>query len=182
MFSRLLILLALTCGILVSADEATNQERCVESIFEAYSRLSFNGSHSQPWLVNSCKNALRTRSIYAAAKVYCSPSEIQAGIAHINEPCQGDLARTPYSEIEPELTDEYIRGLRVVEYKEVSKAVELDSPVLISRAYFEAAFRTNVSTVIFRWECCDLTVFRLLGLLLLVCTAYMGMYNLWQSD
>ncbi|KAJ9366216.1 hypothetical protein DTO282E5_9105 [Paecilomyces variotii] len=145
MFSRLLILLALTCGILVSADEATNQERCVESIFEAYSRLSFNGSHSQPWLVNSCKNALRTRSIYAAAKVYCSPSEIQAGIAHINEPCQGDLARTPYSEIEPELTDEYIRGLRVVEYQEVSKAVELDSPVLISRAYFEAAFRTNAA-------------------------------------
>lgn len=145
MLPRLLILLALTCGILASSDETTDQELCVQSIFEAYSRLSFNGSHSQPYLVNSCKNPLRTRSIYAAAKVYCSPSEIEAGLAHINEDCQGDLARTPYSEIEPELTDEYIRGLRVVEYREVPKAEELDSPVLISRAYFEAAVRTNVS-------------------------------------
>lgn len=68
----------------------------------------------------------------------------EAGLKHIDEPCRGELARTPYAEIEPQLTDEFISRLRVVESLEVPKAVELNASVLISKAYFGASFRTNV--------------------------------------
>lgn len=148
----ILLLLALIYGTLfVSADEVSDEERCVEAIFEAYLHLSFTGSHSQSFLTDSCTNILRTWSMYAAVKVYCPPREINPGLKHIDEPCQGELARTPYAEIEPELTDESIGRLRVVEYLEVPKALELNTSVLISRAYFEASVRTNV--------CCTLLLY-----------------------
>lgn len=138
--------LVLTVGVsFTRADEVSDEERCVEAIFEAYTHLSFTGSHSQPFLVDSCLNPLRTWSIYASVKVFCASSEIQPGLRHINKPCQGELSRTPYADIAPALTEDYIRSLRVVDYAEVPKAVELDTPVLISRAYYEASFRTNVS-------------------------------------
>ncbi|KKA22462.1 Ferric-chelate reductase [Rasamsonia emersonii CBS 393.64] len=143
---RLLALfpLVLTLGVsFTRADEVSDEERCVEAIFEAYTHLSFTGSHSQPFLVDSCLNPLRTWSIYASVKVFCAPSEIHPGLRHINKPCQGELSRTPYADIAPALTEDYIRSLRVVDYAEVPKAVELDTPVLISRAYYEASFRTN---------------------------------------
>jgi hypothetical protein len=145
--SVLIFSLALTFGVpFTTADEVSNEERCVEAIFEAYTHLSFTGSHSQPFLVNSCLNPLRTWSIYASVKVRCGPLEIDPGLRHINESCRkGGLSRTPYADIAPSLTEEYIRSLRVVDYEEVPKAVELDAPVLISRAYYDAAFRTNVS-------------------------------------
>lgn len=145
MLFRRLIFLTLICGTLfASADEVLDEERCVEAIFEAYSHLSFTGSHCQSFLADSCTNTLRTWSIYAAVKVYCSPQEVAPGLKHIDEPCRGELARTPYAEIEPQLTDEFISGLRVVESLEVPKAVELNASVLISKAYFGASFRTNV--------------------------------------
>ncbi|KAL1966474.1 hypothetical protein VTN77DRAFT_4396 [Rasamsonia byssochlamydoides] len=141
-----LLSVVLTLGVsFTRADEVSDEERCVEAIFEAYTHLSFTGSHSQPFLVDSCLNPLRTWSIYASVKVFCVPDEIQPGLRHINEPCQGEMSRTPYADIAPALTEDYIRSLRVVDYAEVPKDVELDTPVLISRAYYEAAFRTNAA-------------------------------------
>jgi hypothetical protein len=124
--------------------ESPQSERCIVSISEALSYLRFRGTHNTSFLVDACTNRLRTYSEYAAAKVYCTETEIRHGLLLLDRDCsKAGLERQPYESVAPILTDGYIRSLRVLEFREVSKGVELTEPILISRNYFWRAYRTN---------------------------------------
>lgn len=129
-----------------SALDLVKSARCIVTISEALVYLSFAGSRNSSFLDKICTNELRTFSLYAAAKVYCNPTEIDDGLLFLDNECENKgLARIPYSTIEPVLTDEYIANLRVVEFREVDKGVEQTDPILISGDFFWRAYRTNVS-------------------------------------
>ncbi|PGH11306.1 hypothetical protein AJ80_07206 [Polytolypa hystricis UAMH7299] len=98
-----------------------------------------------PFLIDTCTNTLRTYSLYAGVKTYCTPTQIQDGLDFLNQDCErGGLERTPaYESVEGELTEEYIAGLRVVEVGEVSRGVRLEVVVLVSRGYWYRTGRTN---------------------------------------
>jgi hypothetical protein len=123
------------------AREVKESEICVEAISEALATLSFYGN------LSICTNRLRTYSIYATIKLYCTEREIEPGLEYINKNCQGALSRLPYEDVEPELTNAFLRSLRVVDFQEVPSTEVLDTAVLISGSYFKAAYRTIVSGV-----------------------------------
>lgn len=137
-------------SILTTQSLALNLEksqRCVVAISEALTHLSFAGSHNSSFIINVCMNELRTFSLYAAASVYCDSIDIENGLHLLDEECEKEgLSRIPYSSVEPLLSDEYIAGLRLLEFREVNKGVKLTDPVLISKDYFWRAYRTNVRT------------------------------------
>ncbi|KAK2798400.1 hypothetical protein FQN50_008840 [Emmonsiellopsis sp. PD_5] len=144
MHTQTLLPLLLIPGLSSASSPNLESARCVLSIVEAVSRLSFTGSLSTPYLVDSCTNKLRTYSIYASAKLYCTPSEIEDGLLILDRDCEKEgLERIPYGIIEPSLTEKYLRGLRVVEYKELSRGVELDEVVVVSRDWWWRVLRTN---------------------------------------
>lgn len=135
-------LLAFLYGILpASAKDVEDSQVCAESIGSAISLLSFSSNHSTP---DACTNRLRTFSIYAAVKLYCLEPEIKPGLERINKNCEN---RSSYAEIEPDLTDSYLRGLRVVDFQEVPVDEELEAVVLISRTYFDTYYRTIVRDI-----------------------------------
>lgn len=139
------VLLFVSAGLTAAAD-ISESARCIISIAEALSRLRFIGPSNSTFIIDACTNKLRTYSLYAAAKLYCSLSEIEDGSRVLDGECEKEgLERTPYNDIEPELSEEFIAGLRVVEFGEVNKEIRLSEPVLISHDYFWRAFRTNVS-------------------------------------
>ncbi|EER42876.1 FRE family ferric-chelate reductase [Histoplasma capsulatum var. duboisii H88] len=136
-----LLILLVPSFSLASDIEST---RCILSIAEAVSRLSFTGSLSTPQKSDACTNKLRTYSIYAAATLYCSSTEIEDGLEALDDDCRKDgLQRIPYDTVQPELTERYLSSLRVVEYGEVSRGVELDEVVVVSRDWYWRVVRTN---------------------------------------
>ncbi|OJD09706.1 hypothetical protein AJ78_08970 [Emergomyces pasteurianus Ep9510] len=138
-----LLVLQVSSFSLASDTEST---RCILSITEALSRLSFTGSLSTPRKIDTCTNKLRTYSIYAAGTLYCSSTEIRDGLQILDDECEEDgLQRIPYDAVRPELTERYLSGLRVVEYGEVSGGVELDEVVVVSQDWYRRVLRTNVS-------------------------------------
>lgn len=134
---------------LVAAVDVSESARCMVSIAEALSRLRFTGPPNSTYLTDVCTNKVYTYSLYAAGKCYCSMSEILDGLHVLDRDCEkGGLKRIPYGDIEPDLSDEFIANLRVVEFGEVNKGTPLLEPVLISHDYFGRAFRTNVSRLL----------------------------------
>ncbi|PGH33087.1 hypothetical protein GX50_04069 [[Emmonsia] crescens] len=126
--------------------------RCILSISEAISLLPFTGSLSTPREIDACTNKLRTYSIYAAATLYCSSTEIRDGLQILDDDCEKDgLQRIPYDAVQPELTERYLRGLRVVEYGEISRGVELDEVVLVSRDWYWRVLKTNRAWAFEMW-------------------------------
>ena len=86
-------------------------------------------------------------SMYAAAKLYCTPEEIQAGYDYYNPTCleYGGVEFTPYAKVEPNLTNDYIASLPVASYDDYKNVTIFNTPVLISRSYWEIARDTTVS-------------------------------------
>ncbi|KAH0842692.1 hypothetical protein FOPE_07590 [Fonsecaea pedrosoi] len=104
--------------------------------------LTFNLTNPTDYYGNLCTNKVYTISMYAAAKLYCSIREIQAGYDYFNQECQeyGEgLTLVPYSDIEPLLTDEYMKSLTVADYNDYEKGTVFNEPVLITRSYWKTA-------------------------------------------
>ncbi|KAI1953886.1 hypothetical protein LOZ57_000228 [Ophidiomyces ophidiicola] len=149
---RLLPILITLPGVVVAGLGIPESARCIISIGEALSRLRFlNPSHSS-YTAYVCTNRLYVYSMYAASKTYCTASEIYDGLRVIDRDCEQEgLTRIPYEDVEPELSDEYLAGLKRVEYGEFNKGTELPEPVLISKDYFQRAFRTNRAWALETW-------------------------------
>lgn len=122
---------------------------CIDGIETAVSYLTFNGSAELSYYVNMCSNDLVVISLWAAAKVYCTPQEILAGYDEYNPICQeyGSVALTPYAEVEPKLTDDYLKSLPVAEFSDVQDFTLFDTPVMISSDLYKAARDTSVSSL-----------------------------------
>lgn len=95
--------------------------------------------------------------MWAAAKVYCTEKEISAGEEWARGSCTGvgfDL-RVSYAALLPNLTDEAIAALPVVDFADTLDITHVwNTSVLISEALYDTGKRTVVSACIHSFSCC----------------------------
>ncbi|OAP60926.1 hypothetical protein AYL99_05928 [Fonsecaea erecta] len=85
-------------------------------------------------------------SMWAAAKVYCTPREIEAGEKQFSGYCEeyGNVQLIPYAEVLPNLTNEYIKSLPVAQYSDIEDLTVFNTSVMISRSLYKAGRDTYV--------------------------------------
>lgn len=120
---------------------------CVNGIRTDISRFTFIGGTTGDDWGNVCANNLSVRSMWAAATLYCTQEQIEAGSLMLGVFCKelGGMNLVPYSEVLPHLTDDSISSLPVVEFSDINHTKIWDHPVLISKDLYDAGVRTTVS-------------------------------------
>lgn len=119
---------------------------CLMGIQTSLSSLTFSSTDPADYYGNECANKDMVWSMWAAAKVYCTPQEIEAGEKLLAGDCQtyGSVTLTPYAKVLPHLTDEYIKSLPIAQYSDINGATIFNTSVLISRPYFKDGRDTYV--------------------------------------
>lgn len=145
MFLFKLLLGALFIRI-VSSRELANNEICFSAVYRAYKPIKFAGPAGKKQWVMYCRNHLKVASIYASAKVYCQPEEILSGVGVLEENCQRRISQPllPMSDFAANLTDETIAKMKVIENGEISPEKKVNTPVLISKKFFDLSLKTVV--------------------------------------
>ncbi|RMZ91127.1 hypothetical protein DV736_g1634, partial [Chaetothyriales sp. CBS 134916] len=141
---RVLTLFFALSGISLGAvDQYTG---CLEGIATALAYLTFNSTDATDYYGNECTNTDVVRSMWAAAKIYCTPKEIEAGAKQLGGYCEeyGSVTLVPYSKVLPILTQSYISSLPVAEYSDIAKATVFNTSVLISKSFYKTAKDTYV--------------------------------------
>ena len=144
---KLLILSLAWSGLSLGAvDEYTG---CLGGIETAISYLTFNGTDPEDYYGNLCTNKIVVTSMWAAAKLYCTPKQIEAGVKQFGGYCTeyGGVTLTPYLNVLPVLTDDYIKSLPVAQYSDIGAGTVWNTSVLISRSFYKAARNTYVCTL-----------------------------------
>ncbi len=142
-----LILIGHLVPYTVSSTIAVNQE-CVSAIYSIIGNLNFEGIGYGDYYTGVCQNPLKVISIYAIAKTYCAPADLQPGIDYLNWACQnyGEVELMPIFEVAVNLTEESIRTFPILQQSDEDNTRNLTTPILISRSWFDLGFRTEVST------------------------------------
>ncbi len=120
---------------------------CLNGIRTAVSEFIFVDNLEADYWVNICNDTLGVHSVWAAAKLYCTLDEIVAGSGLLGPYCEeyGFVELTPYETVLPDLTDEYINSLQVVNFEDIDETAVWNNSVLISKVLFDASRRTTVS-------------------------------------
>ncbi|KIW31772.1 uncharacterized protein PV07_03368 [Cladophialophora immunda] len=139
---KTLSLLLFLCGLSRAVDKETG---CLDGVQTAVSYLTFNETDPD-YYVNSCTNKLVVYSMWAAAKLYCTPREIAAGEKEFSGYCEeyGNVELIPYAKVLPILTDEYIKSLPVAQFSDIEDFTVFNTSVLISKSLFKAGRDTYV--------------------------------------
>jgi hypothetical protein len=140
-FSLLLCSLFLRWAIAESPDI-----NCLDGIRTAIAGITFAGTDPEDYWGNICTNNLSVTSMWASTKVYCTDRERVAGEEMLSGYCAeyGFVTLTPYDDILPILTDQYINTSPLVEFDDVGAAVIWNHSVLLSKELFTASKRTVV--------------------------------------
>lgn len=87
-------------------------------------------------------------TLWLAAKLYCTPKEFEAGPILAAGYCSayGMVELTPYSAVENDFTDEYIKSLKEVYFEDINATKVWNESLLISKQLYEDSRKTNVST------------------------------------
>jgi hypothetical protein len=131
------------------ADSALRKDQyCLDAVYEALSELAFVGNTPDDYWNSTCTNPIRLTSMYASAMTYCTEHEITSGAKLLAAYCEeyGLVELTPISQFVKILTPEYIKTIRVVDYEEIPATENISSPILMSQSYYDASFRTTVSS------------------------------------
>jgi hypothetical protein len=143
------ILYAVAASAIVGSsfgDSLRKDQYCLDAVYEALSGLSFEGSSPDDYWGSACQSPLKVGSMYAAGMQYCTDHEIDAGISLLSHYCEqyGEMELLPISEFKYNLTAEYIKAIRVIEYNEIPTTENITTLVMISPTYFGASHRTVV--------------------------------------
>ncbi|KAL3477438.1 ferric reductase like transmembrane component-domain-containing protein [Aspergillus californicus] len=127
-------------------------ERCVTSVYTAYSYITFAGSSSRKFLATRCQNPLEVISIYASSDVYCKPVERLVGLAQLETVCkEAGLDLLTRQSLAKNLTYDAIKRMRHVDYLELPMTDPIDFPVLLSPSYYSRVFRTIDAWAYISW-------------------------------
>ncbi|KAK8248909.1 ferric reductase like transmembrane component-domain-containing protein, partial [Phyllosticta capitalensis] len=150
-------------------------EFCFYSVYQGLSPLTWsnnknnasessvhtNGQPSSSLSVHStkksetspCINTIEVTSLYASAKEYCSEKQIVGGIQFWKKMCKhSNSTLMDLTQISAKTSDSYIKGLGKVD-PERNKSSEISEPVVLSKSYFNRAYRTNTKKDIFIPDC-----------------------------
>ncbi|KFY04042.1 hypothetical protein V490_00012 [Pseudogymnoascus sp. VKM F-3557] len=138
----LLLLGALLSYGVAGDDQGPSDTLCVDGIRTAVTLFKFSDASS--YYVDICAGNLTTLSIWAAAKTYCTPLDIEAGSRSFSVDClqYAGLELASYAETEGNFTDEYMKNLKIVEYEDIAKVKLWNETIIISKPLWEASKRT----------------------------------------
>lgn len=130
------------------ASALKKDQYCFDAVYEAMGDLTFVGNTAEEYWNSTCQNPLKVTSMYASAKTYCTPHEIDAGASVLAHYCMeyGTLELAPMSQFAENLTDEFIKGMRVIDHDEIPETDNITEFVLLSPSYFGGSLRTVVSS------------------------------------
>ena len=119
---------------------------CIDGIRTSLAGIVFEGTDHDDYWVNICTNNLSVTSMWAAAKLYCTDHERADGEEMLAGYCTeyGFVTLTPYDDVLPILTDQFIKSLPIVEFEDVDLPVIWNNSVMLSEKLFEASKRTVV--------------------------------------
>ncbi|KAE8140337.1 ferric reductase like transmembrane component-domain-containing protein [Aspergillus pseudotamarii] len=95
-----------------------------------------------------CNSTIEVTSMYASAKAWCSKAELKATIPYWQSLCeQNSLTLMDLSEVEANVTDTYLASLPTIdpETNSTSTTGTIESPVLLSHAYYKRAHKSYVT-------------------------------------
>lgn len=140
-----LLLLQANHDVFVRAEDKAVQ--CVDGISTVIGEFTFASDEPEDYWVNFCTNDLGVTSMWAAAKLYCTPPDIIAGYNYLNHWCveYGLLNLTTYEQILPKLTNDFIASLPVVNFVDINETKVWNTSVLMSKDLLAAGIRTTVS-------------------------------------
>lgn len=121
---------------------------CINGIRTALAEIVFDGTDPKDYWGNICTNNLSVTSMWATAMVYCTERERIAGEDMLSEYCTeyGSVTLTPYDDVLPLLTDEFIKALPQVNFKDVDAPAIWNNSVILSEKLFTASTHTVVCT------------------------------------
>jgi len=148
MILRLLLLLCvLYCPMYVKA--LKRNQVCFDTVVEAYGYITFEGDNPDVYYNSTCQYPPKVLSIYAAGEIYCTSSEITAGIELLAQYCEEygpDIPLLPISDFQPNLTKNEIQKLPIVTLEEaLAETTPYSSPILISSSFFDDMHKTVVT-------------------------------------
>jgi len=144
---QLSYLLAISAVSLITvAEELRKIEYCFDAVYEAFGDLTFVGNTADEYWESTCQNPLKLTSIYASAKTYCTDHEIHAGTLLLAHYCMeyGEVELVPMSKFAENLTKDFIKSMRVVNYGDIPETENITVPILLSGEYYGASHRTVV--------------------------------------
>ena len=130
-----------------------------QSSSSAQSSAESEHSHSKRYLLRRghkgssgtstgpCNSTVEVTSMYASAKAWCSKAELKATIPYWQSLCeQNSLTLMDLSEVEANVTDTYLASLPTLdpEMNSTSMTGTIESPVLLSHAYYKRAHKSYV--------------------------------------
>ncbi|UKZ49270.1 hypothetical protein TrVGV298_003515 [Trichoderma virens] len=123
---------------------AVNQE-CVSAVFGIIGGLNFEGVGYGNYYLGLCTNPLKTISVYANSKTYCPPADLEPGFSYFGWACQEYGGAEPISQADlaANLTIEAIKGFPVLDQADSNPLINLTTPILITRDWFDLGFRTE---------------------------------------
>ncbi|KIW09798.1 hypothetical protein PV08_11899 [Exophiala spinifera] len=141
--SAFLLVLSGLSGLTVAWDDPSG---CVEGIRTVLAEVTFNASDPADYWTNLCATDMIVRSLWVAAKLYCTPFEIKAGGRTFGGYCEeyGSVELTPYSKVRPELTDEYINSLPLVGYSDIEAHTIWNTSIRLSEEVVMSGVHTYV--------------------------------------
>ncbi|KAJ5150583.1 FAD-binding 8 [Penicillium coprophilum] len=95
-----------------------------------------------------CNSTVEVTSMYATAKAWCSAKDFKAVVPYWQSLCaKNSMELMSLASIEPLLTDEYINSLPQIdpEQNNVTTYGTIDSPVLLTKKYYDRAYKSYVS-------------------------------------
>lgn len=145
---RLLTLLLALTGLCLG--EVDKWVACVQGISSAIGYVVFAGADPTDYYGTMCTNNLTVVTLWASAKLYCSPKEIEEGSKLLGGYCTeyGSVELTPYSQVAPILTDKFISSLPRAYYSDIAAGTIFNTSVVISRPFYKSARDTYVRTFI----------------------------------
>ncbi|PTB72244.1 hypothetical protein M440DRAFT_1472909 [Trichoderma longibrachiatum ATCC 18648] len=143
-----LLLVGLFSSHALSSSIDVDQE-CVSAVFSILGGLNFVGIGYGSYYVSNCQNPLKVASIYAVSKTYCPSSDLDPGLNYVRSLCRlyGGAELLPEAEVAANLTDEAISSFPVLDQTDDAVLTNLTMPVLISKAWFDLGFKTELTCI-----------------------------------
>lgn len=127
---------------------SSNDQICFYAIYTSFSSLTWplDAGHisRRSTSTTQCTSTVEVTSLYASSKEYCTGDQFDAGLVFWEELCQSVKATLiDLNNVSTPVTEAYVEKLPVSDPDTGSKSVT--SPILLSRPYYERAYKTYVS-------------------------------------
>jgi hypothetical protein len=123
------------------------REYCVWACNEATSYVTFEGSEELDYYTNLCSSELFLESFAFCVQTYCTEKETQSGLKLQNNVCAVNAGLNLPDFSQYDLSESHLATVAEADVDLISESAEtpLDYAVVVSRDWYEVAYRTTAA-------------------------------------